>query len=112
MKTILFAITFALALVGLSGCKSLQDLSLSNVQVKNVSVLEGITVVVNNVECAFSFTTDRERILDEIKSCLIEGSISALTANGISGLKAPGLDSQSIMDAEAAADLVLAKINE
>lgn len=111
MKNIIIAIMLGVVL-SFAGCKTIQDLNLNNVQVKNVSVLEGITVAVNNVECTFSFTTDRERILDEIKSCLIEGSISALAANGISGLKAPGLDSQSIMDAEAAADLVLAKINE
>lgn len=111
MNKFIIAMVLGVAL-SFSGCKTIQDLNLNNVQVKNVSVLEGITVAVNDIECTFSFTTDRERILDEIKSCLIEGSVSALTANRIQGLKAPGLDTHSIMDAEVAADLVLAKINE
>ena len=74
MKNIIVAFMLGLML-SLSGCTlfgDTKDIDFDKVVVKNVSVLNGITVEVNGVECNFTFTTDREIIFEEIKVCLIE----------------------------------------
>lgn len=74
MKNIIvaFMLGFMLSLSGCTLFDDTKDIDFDKVVVKNVSVLNGITVEVNDVECNFTFTTDREIIFEEIKVCLIE----------------------------------------
>lgn len=74
MKKIILGFMMGVML-SLSGCMLFDDfkeVDFNKVHVKNVSILDGITVEVNGVDCNFTFTTERETIFKEIKACLIE----------------------------------------
>lgn len=113
MKNLLIAICIA---VTLSGCAIFKNLRVEDVKVLNVSVVDGITVSVKGLECSFSFTTDREKILDEIKSCLINNAINT-SQRTLLGLNSASmtvpqavLDPKLNADANKATALVLAEI--
>jgi len=74
MKKIIlgFMMGIMLALSGCSLFSDFKEVDFNKVHVKNVSILDGITVEVNGVDCNFTFTTEREIIFKEIKVCLIE----------------------------------------
>lgn len=90
MKYFMLMLMFTTSAI-LSGCTlfgggSTGGLQLDEIVVKNVSVVDGITVAVRGVECTFSFTTDRQMIFDEVSDCLLSHAGTALMAGGIQPL--------------------------
>lgn len=70
----------------LSGCQTLKGLGSDEIVVKNVSVEDGITVVVKRVECTFGFTNDRKVIRDEIRRCLLDNTVPILAATTVTSI--------------------------
>ena len=117
----LIAFGLALTMMMVSGCSmfgSLKPINLNDVTVKNVSVVNGITVDVKGTECTFNFTADRNQIFEEIKTCLLEHAMAHATAVpipvGFTAMvnKPPDLDPQTIQEVEKATLEVLKQIED
>ena len=86
MLMLMFATSAILSGCTLFGGVNTGGLQLDEIVVKNVSVVDGITVAVRGVDCTFSFTTDRQTIFDEVSDCLITHATTAFVPNGIQPL--------------------------
>lgn len=119
IKNFLMMICLSLAMVSLSGCSifsGLKTVELEDVVVKNVSVVDGITVDVKGVECKFSFTTDRQTIFEEIKSCLIDQTLASVATGAVPLVSMTAMRGEAVIDpiliseAEKATLVVISKI--
>lgn len=93
-KSILLASCLSIAFA-FSGCAQVNEFIekvdvndiASKVKIQEVSAINGITVLINNVPCNFSFTTDKNVVLTEVKKCmanqlLVPSMLAMASSNG------------------------------
>lgn len=115
MKSILIAAPLVAA-IAFSGCAQvnefiekvdLNDIA-SKVSVQEVSVVNGITVLINGVSCNFSFTTNKEVVLTEVKKCMLNQLVFPMAMSSASGNAS---DNKPVVD-EKEAELITKEIME
>ncbi len=119
IKNFLIAISLTIASVVMSGCSmfgGLKNIELEDVAIKNISVVDGITVDVKGTECTFSFTAERDKIFEEIKYCLIDHAFANAGAVPIpvgftsAVVKEKPIDPELIREAEKATIEIMKQI--